>query len=220
MNSERSVAILIADDHPIVRRGLCSVILENPAFQIIAAESDGLKAWENIRALQPRVAIVDFAMPTLNGLEVARRVQEHRLPVAMVMLTMHKEEDLFNHALDAGVLGYVVKDNAVDELLHCIRAAAAGQHYISPVISHFFIRRHQNSQALVRQEPGLDRLTPTERRILLLIAESRTSKEIAEIMGISSRTVDNHRFRISEKLGLRGTHSLLKFAFDHRSQLL
>lgn len=220
MSSDSAVTVLIADDHPIVRRGLCSVIEEDPAFRVVAEESEGLQAWKKIREMLPRVAILDFAMPTLNGLEVARKIQELRLDVAAVLLTMHKEEDLFNHAMDAGVLGYVIKDNAVDELLHCLRAAAAGQHYISPAVSHFFIRRRQKAHEFQRQQPGIERLTPTERRILLLVAESRTSKEIGELLGISPRTVDNHRFRIAEKLGLHGTHSLLKFAFDHRSELL
>jgi DNA-binding NarL/FixJ family response regulator len=220
MNSEEPFTILLADDHPVVRKGLGAVICEDPAFRIIGEESDGLKAWERIRELQPKVAVLDFTMPSLNGLEIARRVQEHVLKVAVVMLTMHKEEDLFNHSIDAGVLGYVLKENATDELLQCLRAVVEGQHYISPFLSHFFIRRRQQAHDFGRQEPGLARLTAAEKRILLMIAESRTSKQIAEILGISSRTVDNHRFRISEKLGLRGAHSLVKFAFDHRSELL
>jgi DNA-binding NarL/FixJ family response regulator len=213
------LTVFLADDHPIVRTGLKWVINEDPRLRLVAEESDGLKAWQRIQELRPRIAILDYSMPHLSGLEIARKIQEAHFKIAVVILTMHKEEDLLNDAVDAGVLGYVLKENATDELLSCIRAVAAGQHYVSPAMSQFLIRRQQRTRAFATEQKGLDQLTKSERQILKLIADGRTSKEIAEILGISSRTVDNHRFNMSDKLGLRGTHSLVKFAFDHRSKL-
>jgi DNA-binding NarL/FixJ family response regulator len=219
LKSDPQLTVVLADDHPIVRKGLASLIEEDSGLRIVAQESDGLKAWQHIQQLRPNIAVVDFTMPRLTGLEVARNVQEHGLKVAMVLLTMHKEEDLLNDAIDAGVLGYVLKENATDELLNCLRSVAAGQPYLSPALSHFLVRRQQNVRSFAKDQVGLEQLTPAEWRVLKLIAEGRTSKEIGEVLGISSRTVDNHRSKISDKLGLRGTHSLVKFAFDNRSKL-
>jgi DNA-binding NarL/FixJ family response regulator len=219
LKSDDQLTVVLADDHPIVRKGLASLIEEVSWLRIVAQESDGLKAWQHIQQLRPNIAVVDFTMPQLTGLEVARNVQEQRISVAVVLLTMHKEEDLLNDAIDAGVLGYVLKENATDELLNCLRSVAAGQPYLSPALSQFLVRRQQNVRSFAKGQVGLDQLTQSEWRVLRLIAEGRTSKEIAEVLGISSRTVDNHRFNISDKLGLRGTHSLVKFAFDNRSKL-
>jgi DNA-binding NarL/FixJ family response regulator len=135
------------------------------------------------------------------------------------MLTMFKEERLFNEAIDAGFLGYVLKENAAQDLLNCIHAVAAGNPFISPTLSTFLLQRRTRGNTLAIENPGLEKLTPGERRVIKLIAEDFTSKEIAEQLGISFHTVENHRAHISAKLGLTGSHSLLKFAFEHKSSL-
>jgi DNA-binding CsgD family transcriptional regulator len=125
---------------------------------------------------------------------------------------------MFDAFLDLGVAGYVLKENASAELIACLKAVAAGDPYVSPSLTRLLLRRRQAADQLRSERPGIDRLTPAERRILRLIAEDKTSKEIASHLGVSPNTVDNHRANICEKLGLRGTHSLLKFAFDNKSK--
>jgi DNA-binding NarL/FixJ family response regulator len=135
------------------------------------------------------------------------------------MLTMHKEEMLFNEAMNAGILGFLLKENAASDLLGCIHAVVGGESFISPSLSSFLLNRKNGAQKLIDEKPELDELTAAERRILKLITEDLTSKEIAERLGISAHTVENHRAKICERLNLRGSHSLLKFAYDNKSRL-
>jgi DNA-binding NarL/FixJ family response regulator len=132
---------------------------------------------------------------------------------------MHSEEDMFNEALDLGALGYVLKESAISDIVAAVKMVARGQHYLSPAISGFLVRRGQRAASLQREKPGLSSLTQSEIRILKLIAEDKTSKEIAETLFISHRTVENHRTNICQKLGLTGTHALLRFALKHKSEL-
>jgi len=215
----KPLTILMADDHPTFRGGLRQIIAEQPDLRLVHEAGDGETALRLARELKPAVAILDLDMPKLNGLEVAAAIQRERLPVRIIILTMHREEDMFNEALDLGILGYVLKDSAAEDILQCIRAVAAGQHYLSPSISGFLVNRNTRAETLRRGRPGLADLTPAERRILRLIAQSKTSKEIADELNLSTRTVENHRFNIGAKLGLRGVHSLVKFAFDNKSAL-
>ena len=219
MNSAELITVLIADDHAIFRKGLRDIIAATPSLRLVAEAAEGLAAWEQMRRLQPTVAVLDFEMPGLDGLQVALKARQAALPVAVVMLTMHKEEDLFNHAMDSGVRGYLLKENAAEDLLQCVRSVVVGHSFISPILSDFLLRRSARTQALRQAKPSLEDLTPTERRILQLIATDLTSKEIADRLDSSVRTVENHRFHICEKLNLHGSHSLLKFAYDHRSSL-
>jgi len=215
----KPLTILMADDHPTFRGGLRQIIAEQPDLRLVHEAGDGETALRLARELKPAVAILDLDMPKLSGLEVAAAIQRERLPVRIIILTMHREEDMFNEALDLGILGYVLKDSAAEDILQCIRAVAAGQHYLSPAISGFLVNRNTRAETLRRARPGLADLTPAERRILRLIAQSKTSKEIADELNLSTRTVENHRFNIGAKLSLRGVHSLVKFAFDNKSAL-
>jgi DNA-binding NarL/FixJ family response regulator len=209
----------MAEDHPMFRGGLRQIISAQSDLRLIHEAGDGEEALRVARALKPAVAILDLEMPKLSGLDVAAAIQREVLPVRVIMLTMYQEEDMFNEALDLGVLGYVLKDSAAEDILEGIRMVAAGRHYLSPSISGFLVNRKSRAEALRKAKPGLDDLTPAERRILRLIAQSKTSKEIADELGLSTRTVDNHRFNIGTKLNLHGVHSLVKFAFDHKSDL-
>ena len=211
--------IIIADDHPIFRKGLRQVI-EDAGMRVLAEADDGEAALELIRQLSPDVAVIDVDMPKLDGFQLARRMREEKLAVEIVFLTMHKDEDIFNAALDAGVRGYVVKDSAVADIALCIRAVLAGGHYISPSVSSHLVSRTARASALRHEKAGLELLTPTERRVLRLIAESKTSREIAAELFISQRTVETHRTNISNKLELHGSHALLKFAYEHKSELV
>lgn len=213
------ITVLIADDHPIFRKGLREVLREDASIELVAEVAEGAAALQKVRELKPRIAVLDLDMPQMNGLQVAKKISELKLPVAVVMLTMHKEEMLFNEAMDAGIPGFLLKENAATDLLACIHAVIDGQPFISPSLSSFLLSRKRGAQKLIEEKPELERLTPAERRILKLIAADFTSKEIAEQLGISIHTVENHRAKICERLDLRGSHSLLKFAYDNKSRL-
>jgi DNA-binding NarL/FixJ family response regulator len=217
MKSE--IRIIIADDHPIFRRGLRSVIEGDASLNVIDEADDGNSALEKIATLKPDIVVLDVNMPDLTGFEVVRRAQQQRLQAQIIFLTMHKDEEMFNTAMDLGVKGYVLKDSAVTEVVGAIKAVAAGKPFISPMLSEFLLSRSSRANALSEKNPSIKDLTPTEKRILKMVAEYKTSKEIADVLCIHSRTVDNHRTNICQKLDLRGSHSLLKFALEHKSEL-
>jgi DNA-binding NarL/FixJ family response regulator len=217
MNDE--VSVLIADDQPIFRQGLRQIIEADPRIKIVAEASDGEQAWQRLKETQPAVAVLDLTMPLRDGFGVARAARDERLEVAIVFLTMHKDEHYLHAALDLGVRGYVLKDSAIAEITDCIKAVAAGHNYISPALTGFLINRDRRAATLAAQKPALEQLTPTERRVLKLIAEGRTSREIAGELNIGARTVDHHRNNIAAKLELRGSHALVKFAVKHQSEL-
>jgi DNA-binding NarL/FixJ family response regulator len=211
--------LVIADDHPIFRHGLRVVIEADPRLKIVAEAEDGVTALARIREHQPEIAILDLEIPPPDGLAVARTIRAERLPVEVIFLTMHKDEALFNAALDLGVKGYVVKDSAAAEIVGCIKTVAAGSSFISPVLSDYLLYRRERSATLVKQNPRLDDLTPAERRVLRLLAESKTNKEIARELFVSVRTVEHHRANICVKLGLQGHHALITFALAHKSEI-
>ena len=213
------IQIIIADDHPIVRRGLVQVIEAEAHLKVLAEAGDGIEALRQIRELKPAVAVLDIDMPGMGGFDVGREVRKNSLAVAIIFLTIHSEEDMFNEAMDIGALGYVLKESAVSDIVAAIRTVARGQHYITPSISGFLVNRGRKTASLEKKNPSLNDLTPAERRILKLIAEDKSSKEIGEMLFISHRTVENHRTNICQKLGLSGSHALLRFALKHRSEL-
>lgn len=213
------IRIVIADDHPIFRRGLRSVIETDQKLKIVAEAEDGEAALEQIQILQPEIAILDMEMPNRDGFEVMQEIQEKKLPVAVIFLTMYKDERFFNAALDQGAKGYVLKDSAATDIIAGIKTVAAGQNFISPQLSTYLLNRRTRAISLVEQKPGLNDLTPTERQVLRLIAVNKTSKQIADELFIAVRTVEKHRANVCEKLELRGSHALLSFALEHKSEL-
>jgi DNA-binding NarL/FixJ family response regulator len=213
---DEEVTVLVADDHPIFRKGLLQVVAAEPGFRVVAEADNGVSALQSIRELRPRVAIVDLEMPQLDGLGVARAVRDQKLPVRVIFLTMHNDEDAVNEALEAGISAYVLKDSAVNEVVASIRSVVAGRPYLSPGISSHLVGRWRKTEMLTRNRPEVGSLTPTERRIMQLIAEYKTSKEIADVLCISPRTVENHRTNICSKLELRGSHALIRFAVENR----
>ena len=215
----REVKLLIVDDHPVFRRGLREVIEEHPRFRVVGEAADGEAAMKMIADLKPGIAVVDIDMPRLNGLEMVRALQKMKSPVIAVFLTMYNEEDMFNAAMDLGVKAYVVKESAADDILAALEKVDQGETFISPSISEMGTRRSNRRQKLLLSKPQIENLTSAERRILKLIAEDRTSKEIAALLKISVKTVENHRLNICHKLNLHGSHSLLKFAFELKTYL-
>ena len=207
------IKIFIADDHPIFRSGLRQLIETAPHLEIIGEAKDGAEAIQKLLQCQPDVALLDIDMPKASGFEVLTAVREKGISLQCVFLTMHKDEQFLNAALDLGVKGFLVKDSAAEEVIDCIEAVVNGQEFISPQLTSFLLKRmRQSSPAKVSQ---LDQLTPTERKILKLIAQYKTNKEIAAELIMGVRTVEQHRLNISEKFDLHGRHALMKLAAEN-----
>ncbi len=213
------ITIIIADDHPIVRKGMRETIEEDKRLRVIAEANNGREAVEAIEKFSPQITILDVDMPLMNGFEAAREIRAKRLSTELIFLTMHRDEDLFNEAIDLGAKGFVLKDSALTDIIECIKTVAADEHYASHALTKFLINRSRRAIKLAERQPTINDLTTTERRVLKLIAENFTSKEIAEQLFISPRTVEKHRENICQKLHLQGSHSLLKFALSHKSEL-
>ena len=211
------IRIIIADDHPIFRSGLKTIIKGEENIHIIGEAADGKKALDLILNEKPDIAILDMSMPEKTGLQVLREMKERKCKSKVIFLTMFREEDIFDEAMNLGIDGFVLKESAENDIVECINQVAKNNYYISPVISNLFVKRRNKAEDLDRQNPSLLNLTLTERRILKLISQNKTSREISEELFISPKTIDNHRTNISNKLNLHGTHSLVKFAIENRS---
>lgn len=214
------ITIIIADDHPIVRQGLRQMIETEEDIKIVAEAEDGKKALELIKRFEPKIAILDINMPELDGFEVVRSLQDCNLETEIIFLTVHRDEIRFNEAIDLGAKGYILKQNAVENIITGIRTVAEGQYYTSPTLSTFLINRNLNSVKLTDQSRRFRDLTLSESRILKMIADYKSTKEIAEELFISPTTVEKHRANICGKLELKGSHALLRFALKHKSDLL
>lgn len=210
---------LIADDHPIFRQGLRQVIENEARIDAVLDEAyDGLRALELLEKENYNLVILDIDMPGKNGLDVVRSMRSRRIICPVIFLTMYDDKEIFDEALELGVLGYVLKDNAVHDIIDAIKAALAGKPYISALMSSALLKGKTKTN-LSQAFPSIDLLTEIERRILHQIADGKTSKQIAEELYLSSKTIDNHRNNIALKLKIRGTHGLLKFAVQHKSEL-
>lgn len=200
--------ILLADDHQIVRQGL-KALLEQEGFDVAAEASDGLEAVRLARDLQPDVAVLDIAMPLLNGLDAARQVLQASPRTKAIVLTMHAEDHYVLEALRAGVTGYVLKSKAAGDLVRAIREVAGGAIYLSPGVSRAVVQAYR-----AKSDLPPDPLTPRERQVLQLIAEGKRTKEIAALLGVSVKTAESHRTRLMEKLNIHETAGLVRYALQ------
>lgn len=213
------LSIVIADDHPLFRKGLTEVLRAEPRFDIVAEAGDGDAALAAITRFRPRLAILDVDMPKLDGLAVAEAIRDRSLGALPILLTMHAEADLLRRALELGVRGYILKDNAVGDIVACVNLVAEGRTYVSPTASHLLLIPRPAAVPAPAAAPGVEGLTKAEREVLRRIARSLTTKEIARELGSSPKTIENHRSHICAKLGLTGTNALVRFALEHRAQL-
>jgi DNA-binding NarL/FixJ family response regulator len=210
----QEIKVLIADDHPIFRRGLRAVIESDAILKVVAEVDNGEEALRQIAALEPDICVLDVNMPRTDGLAVARTIQEKNLPTLAIFLTMHADEAIFNAAIDADVKGFVIKDGAANDIVTCIKSIVAGQSFFSSTLSQFLLNRRGEGRRF------LENLTASERRVLRLVAMDKTTREIADELFISPRTVEHHRAHISAKLDLTGKNGLLKFALTHKAEIL
>ncbi|MBN2092890.1 response regulator transcription factor [candidate division KSB1 bacterium] len=213
------INVFVADDHQIFRQGLIKLLEAENSIKILGESGDGLEAYRMIQELQPEVAILDICMPGMDGLEIVSNLRKELLPIEFIILTMYTEEEYFNTALNYGVKGYLLKDNAISDLVAGIKCVAQGKYYISPLISDYLVNREEKMKEVQSAKPGLANLSRREKSILKLIAENKTSKEIARLLFISPRTVENHRHHICEKLNLKGPHKLMQFSLENKAYI-
>lgn len=216
---KQDIRIVIADDHPLVRQGLRQVIEIEPHLKIVGEAGNGTEALSMIEELQPDAAILDVDMPHQDGFQVARALAASKNPAAIIFLTIHSEEQMFHAALDIGAKGYVLKDSAIDDIVKAINEVVKGRSFTSLPMTSYFTRRQNYNVISDEPQPRLCQLTPTEHRILKLLSDYKTNKDIAEELSVSPRTVETHRARICQKLDLQGSHALMKFAVQYKSLL-
>lgn len=213
------VRILLADDHPIFRHGLRQIISRKSGWNVIGESCDGEAAMRDVLELAPDILVLDLDMPMMSGLQIAAELQKQKLPVRVIILTALKDKEVFNQALDLGVKGYILKESALSDILVSIQCVMDDEFFLSPGLSDFMEQRRQMGSHRRVKPPNVDDLTRSEKRILTHVADNMTSKEIASHLGLSVRTVENHRANICNKLGLHGIHSLVKFALENRARL-
>jgi DNA-binding NarL/FixJ family response regulator len=208
----KSKSIVIADDHPLLLKGLSDFLLEKE-YNFIGSSENGRDAYNLINKLRPDIAILDIQMPYMSGIEIAKKCNKNSLETKIVFITFHKEKELYLQAKDLNIFGYILKEFALEEIENCIQTVSMGQPYFSPKIKELLA---ENSI----EDSALSVLTPSEKKILKLIAKDKTNKEIASLLFISYRTVEKHRSNIITKLKLEHkTNSLLIWAKEHQDKL-
>ena len=214
--SEGQKTLLIADDHPIFRQGLKQILEPISWLRIVAEAESGDSALTQIRYLKPDIAMLDIAMPGMDGLEVLEKLKQDHPDMIAIIVTSYDDKAYLERALELGASAYIIKDGAAENMVQCMEAVRRGEIYISPSLGG---RTPKLPKLGARDSKSLDKLTETERIILAKVAQFQTSKEIARDLVVSFRTIQNHRANICAKLDLKGSHQLMSFAREH-SELL
>lgn len=201
--------IVIADDHTLVRAGLTTLMARMQDMEVVGEAGDGREALKLVRDLQPDIALLDIAMPGLNGLEAAERIHNEAPKTKVIILSMHAKEEYVAQALKAGASGYLLKDAATTELDLALKVVAQGQFYLSPSISRQVVDSYLHGGPT-----GLDLLTPRQREILQLVAEGKSTREIAELLHLSVKTVETHRAQLMDRLDIHDVAGLVRYALN------
>jgi two-component system response regulator NreC len=201
-----AIRVVLADDHVLVRQSLKS-LLEREGFQVVGEASDGQEAIRRVESLRPDIAVMDISMPTLNGIDAARELSRSFPKTKSILLTQHDEDQYISEALEAGVKGYVLKSQVANDLVQAIKQVSRGQAYLSPGVSRAVMDAFRSKSKKPR-----DPLTARERQVLQLIAEGKSTKDIASLLGISVKTAESHRTRLMRKLDIHETASLVRYA--------
>lgn len=209
------IRILIADDHTLLRNGICALLADEQDMMIVGEADDGREAVRLAGQLKPNVVLMDIAMPLLNGLEATRQIKHEHPEINVLVLTMYDHEEYFREMLEAGASGYIIKRAAATELVSAIRSIYNGEAVLSPAITRLLLEDYLSHDA--RSEAGdPNALSPREREVLQLIAEGKTSREIAEILHLAVKTVQSHRTNLMQKLDLHDRGDLIKYAIQKK----
>lgn len=207
--------LVLAEDHTILREGLRALLVQNPAFEIVAEVDNGRDAVRAVGALKPELVLMDLSMPGMDGLTAIREVKRRYPEVRQLVLTVHKTEEYIRSALEAGASGYVLKDASRQELLMAIQTVLSGKTYISPTVSERVISGYLDGSKAPSVQPASEGLTTRERQVLKLVAEGRRNKDIADYLCISVKTVEKHRANLMRKLNLHTASALTAFAIEN-----
>jgi two-component system, NarL family, response regulator NreC len=206
------IRVLLADDHGLLRKGVRSVVAQDPAIVIVGEASDGSEAVRLAEELSPDVAIIDIAMPALNGLDAAALIARRERRIGVIVLTMYSDEEYLVRAVSAGVRGYLLKDSAEPDLIRAVKAVAAGNTFFSPAIADMLFEDYVLRLQRREVQDSYDVLTDREKQVLQLLAEGRTNKEVATALSLGLSTVETHRMNMMKKLGLRNTAEIVLYA--------
>ncbi|MFN7918050.1 MAG: response regulator transcription factor [Vicinamibacterales bacterium] len=204
--------IFVADDHTLLRQGLCKILEEQPGWEVVGQASNGRDAMRDIPKLEPNVAIIDIGIPQLNGIEVTRQLTKRMPALHVLILSMHSEEAYIANAMQSGAQGYLLKDCADTELIGAVTAVAAGKSYFSPAVARIMLDDYVRQIAQRGIVDRYESLSDREREIFQLIAEGHTNKDTAQLLSISAATVETHRAHIFQKLDVHSTAELVLYA--------
>jgi DNA-binding NarL/FixJ family response regulator len=207
-----AVRVLLADDHGVVRKGLRFLLTQDPGIEIAGEAEDGREAVRLAAELQPTVVIMDIAMPQLNGLDAAAQIAKSNPRTGVIILSMYSDEEFLIRALTAGAKGYLLKDSAEADVLRAVHAVAQGRSYFSPSIAHTLLEDYMRRLQQEGLQDRYDLLTDREREVLQLLAEGRSNKDVAALLGLSIHTVDTHRTNFMQKLNLHNTAEIVIYA--------
>ena len=208
----KACRILLADDHGVVRKGLRFLLENEPGMEVVGEAADGRQAVDATARLKPDIVVMDIAMPHLNGIEATRQIVRDRSETAVIILSMHSDEEYLVRTLTAGAKGYLLKDSAEIELVTAIRSVSEGKPYFSPAIAKALLEDYLRRLQQRGLTDSYDLLTDREKEVLQLLAEGKTNKEIATLLDLSTYTVETHRNHIMQKLDLHNTAEIVLYA--------
>lgn len=209
------IRLFLCDDHQLVRQGVRRILEEQPGWEVVGEAADGRDGAEQVIALRPTVAIIDISMPIMNGIEATAQIAKHAPDVHVLILSMHVDDGHVSRAVQAGALGYLLKDAAVTDLCLAVSAVAAGKSFFSPAVARIMLDEYVRSLPNKGLADRFDSLSVREREILQLIAEGRSNKQTAELLGVSPSTIESHRGHILQKLNVHNTAELVLYAVRH-----
>lgn len=207
----KTIEVFLADDHQILRESLVILLSQREGIRVVGEAADGREAYEKIMLLRPSIAVLDISIPRLNGIELAAKLAQEAPQIKTVVLTMHKSEEFVMRALCAGVRGYVLKDNALEELIACIEAVDRGEMFLSKSVTRLVVGELVK-ELRIKEGDQPEPLTSREREVLQLLAEGRSNRDISETLTVSVKTVETHRANIMRKLGLKNIADLVLYA--------
>ena len=213
---KQSYSVVVVDDHPIFRAGLKSVLSGIADIQVIGEASDGIEGLKLINQLKPDFSLLDIDMPKMDGAELALYIEANAISTKIIFITAHTDAVTFLRATEANNASFLFKESAINEIEHCIKQMILGKTYISPFCQKFITKFREKNQKQIKTIEQLKALTQTEQRILTLIAQQKTTKEIADTLFNSYKTIENHRSNICQKLGISGSNNLLLFCIENR----